>query len=362
MANNEYLNKNFLDSYGTKWLFDILTPNSGSLVFKAINDDLIEINNKIKINPAWNNGEEILSSLYTSSQSEQNYKDYSLNVYSNNICGQSSKQFTIEYGHKDGYGTTYDYVTEKTETKAVYKKYEKILIDSGTFNYSQIYAIKFNKKEVQDEIYAEFFTIKISNPATQSLYSTIINYDYFASQSAYENTSQKVIRLVSGSLESGIYYENGNPLFFGELYINNSVVILNPDTLNNRVGLNIQDSPDTNEKNAEKLYLAISSSIYNMNSNNYNYWAIVNTKNVNPVMTFPITIPTTYFNYSTNPSFYDDFGKIKTKQFLNDPTSYFTTIGLYNNKYELLAIAKLSTPFKKTFIEQYVFDINIEIK
>ena len=94
MANNEYLNKNFLDSYGTKWLFDILTPNSGSLIYTAITDESVDIQNKIKTTPAWNNGEVILSSVHTASQIEPNYKDYSLNVYSYDSCSVETKQFT----------------------------------------------------------------------------------------------------------------------------------------------------------------------------------------------------------------------------------------------------------------------------
>ena len=119
---------------------------------------------------------------------------------------------------------------------------------------------------------------------------------------------------------------------------------------------------DTNEKNTEKLYLSISSSINNMNSDVYSYWALVNFKRTNSILNIPISIPATSFNYSTNPTFYNDLGKVKTADFVNNPTTYFTTLGLYNSKYELLAVAKFSRPFKKTFAEQYVFDINLEIK
>lgn len=363
MTLKEYLNKNFLDTYGTKWIFDILTPNSGSLVFTAITDESIEIQNKIKITPAWNNGQVILSSLHTASQNEPNYKDYSLNVYSYDSCSVETKQFTIEYGHKNGYATSYDYVTQKTETKAIYKKYEKLLDDSSSFSYNHFFALKFNDVlETQDELYAEFFSIKLTNPYTSSNYSTLINYDYFISQSAYDYEKHPSITLVSGSLENGIYYENEIPLIFGKLYTDQSIVILDANKLNQFIGLQVQETPDSNEKSTEKLYHSISSSIHNMNTDLYSYWALVNLKRTNTVLNIPILIPANSFNYSTNPSFYNDMGKIKTAEFVNSPTTYFTTLGLYNNKYELLAVAKFSRPFKKSFTEQYVFDINLEIK
>lgn len=54
------------------------------------------------------------------------------------------------------------------------------------------------------------------------------------------------------------------------------------------------------------------------------------------------------FNYSTNPT-YTSASKIRVKTNSTDePVSYITTIGLYNDKNELMATAKLSEPLKKT--------------
>jgi len=54
------------------------------------------------------------------------------------------------------------------------------------------------------------------------------------------------------------------------------------------------------------------------------------------------------FNYSTNPT-YTNASKIRVKTNSSDePISYITTIGLYNEQNELMATAKLSEPLKKT--------------
>lgn len=54
------------------------------------------------------------------------------------------------------------------------------------------------------------------------------------------------------------------------------------------------------------------------------------------------------FNYSSNPT-YTSGSKIVTKNFAKDqPVSYITTVGLYSPDNELLAVAKLSEPIKKT--------------
>lgn len=54
------------------------------------------------------------------------------------------------------------------------------------------------------------------------------------------------------------------------------------------------------------------------------------------------------FNYSANPTYLSD-SKIRVKEVARDqPVSYITTVGLYSADKELLAVAKLSEPLKKT--------------
>ena len=56
------------------------------------------------------------------------------------------------------------------------------------------------------------------------------------------------------------------------------------------------------------------------------------------------------FNYSSNPSYIDPTtSQIRVKQSSFDqPVSYITTVGLYGANNELLAVAKVSEPIKKT--------------
>jgi hypothetical protein len=54
------------------------------------------------------------------------------------------------------------------------------------------------------------------------------------------------------------------------------------------------------------------------------------------------------FNYSANPTYLNG-SKIRVKTTSTDmPVSYITTVGLYNDKNELMAVAKLSEPLKKS--------------
>lgn len=58
------------------------------------------------------------------------------------------------------------------------------------------------------------------------------------------------------------------------------------------------------------------------------------------------------FNYTENPSFVDENGEVILSQFINNPQTYITTVGFYNDDNELLAVAKLSQPLPKNFTKE----------
>ena len=72
------------------------------------------------------------------------------------------------------------------------------------------------------------------------------------------------------------------------------------------------------------------------------------------------------FNYSSNPTYLSG-SKIRVKtipgsgnEFANPPISYVTTVGLYSPDNELLAVAKLSEPVKKTPINELNFRVRLD--
>lgn len=62
------------------------------------------------------------------------------------------------------------------------------------------------------------------------------------------------------------------------------------------------------------------------------------------------------FNYSTNRTFYrDDAENVIRPEFRDNPTTYITSVGFYNDRNQLIAFGRLSTPVKKTFTnERYI--------
>lgn len=71
-----------------------------------------------------------------------------------------------------------------------------------------------------------------------------------------------------------------------------------------------------------------------------------NTTEINSTIYF-CRVPHNKFNHSANPTYLSS-SQIRVKSVATDPpVAYITTVGLYNSKQELMAIAKLSEPLRK---------------
>ena len=67
------------------------------------------------------------------------------------------------------------------------------------------------------------------------------------------------------------------------------------------------------------------------------------------------------FNYSENPSYISgSTGEVIFPYFINNPQSYMTSIGLYNDSNELLAVAKLSKPLNKNFTKEALVRVKLD--
>lgn len=84
-----------------------------------------------------------------------------------------------------------------------------------------------------------------------------------------------------------------------------------------------------------------------------------NTTELNSTIYF-CRAPSNKFNYSSNPT-YVTGSKIKVKNQASDnPVAYVTTVGLYNAANELLAVAKLSEPLKKSVDNELTIRVRLD--
>jgi hypothetical protein len=65
------------------------------------------------------------------------------------------------------------------------------------------------------------------------------------------------------------------------------------------------------------------------------------------------------FNYSNNPTYIDADGFFVESTFETDPQTFITTIGLYNDSNELIAVAKTSQPVVKSFDKEVLIKVKL---
>ena len=67
------------------------------------------------------------------------------------------------------------------------------------------------------------------------------------------------------------------------------------------------------------------------------------------------------FNFSNNPTFFTaSTGDFTQPTFFKDPKVYITTVGLYNDSNELLAVAKLSQPVLKSYSREALIKVKLD--
>ena len=67
------------------------------------------------------------------------------------------------------------------------------------------------------------------------------------------------------------------------------------------------------------------------------------------------------YNHSQNPTYYSGSDNaLAVPSFRTDPKSYITTVGLYNDSNELLAVAKLSRPILKSTSREALIKVRLD--
>ena len=67
------------------------------------------------------------------------------------------------------------------------------------------------------------------------------------------------------------------------------------------------------------------------------------------------------YNHSQNPTYYSGSDNaLAVPSFRTDPKSYITTVGLYNDDNELLAVAKLSKPIIKSRSREALIKVKLD--
>lgn len=207
--------------------------------------------------------------------------------------------------------------------------------ESSDEKHQEVVFLNFSRLLVKDEIKKGSFSITLgTGSAHASPFSdTLTLTDSHASTNYRTN---------SPAGEFGTLKKSGSDELFGLVYYQAGVVALASASF----GTAIIDTDGNDFENA-----VVSSSINKIADgirNRVQDISFNNTTELNSSIYF-CRASHNEFNYSSNPTYLDN-GKIvvKDEDVAMPPRSYVTTVGLYSADNELLAVAKLSEPLKKT--------------
>ena len=336
--------------------------------FKRLETDDFVISADAISATVWSGGNPNLVAFFTSSTQEAGSSgNYYLNVYqTSSLLSDAEVQFAISYGNKHGSGSSFynSAVTGSSPTRTIYGQYRTLVLADETQDFifggvssSDFWALSIDRSRYKEKLFLGSLGLKISGSAG-TLYLT----DNSRTTNATSfNDAGRVYQLVSGSqgvVNTGVT-SNGYSVSQGSygLFLPDiGTIILNPLALSESIGLIPSQSFNGNGFNNRSLYRAINggagaaSGSFKLNSEE--------TISSNYIF---IRAKSSEFNYTENPSYISgSTGEVLYDLFINNPQTYVTTIGLYNDVNDLLAVAKISRPLLKDFTKEALVRVKLD--
>lgn len=320
---------------------------------------------------AWSNNASTLdgTDFFTDATQEasDSYKYY-LSVYNSNAAATKEVQFNIAYGNSLGSGSKYfnSNIPSKSPTSTVYGQFQNIVLGDedtdftfGTVTKNDFYAVTVERARFKGSMLPGTNTLTFGD-GSGSLLLTLTDNSKVATALTF-NEAGRVFQLVSGSNgdiytgrnANGYHPDSGSyGLFLPDIgtYILNAAA-LDGDKDGGGLALGTERAPDTANANTKRLFSYISGGAdFTLNSQ----------ENLTSDFVF-IRARNSEFNYSANPSFASgSVGDVTFTEFINQPQTFITSVGMYNDENELLATAKLSTPLKKDFTKEALIRVKLD--
>jgi hypothetical protein len=347
-------------------------------------DDFVVSSDAIS-STCWTTGNPTLTSFYTSStQVNGSSGDYYINVFDTPTT--SSVQFAIAYGNAVGSGSENysQLVNGKSPTATVFGQWQDLVIGDENTNFiwgntitgSEFFALPIERQCYKESLFLGSLTLRISS--SQGVISLTDNSNYVTSVQ-YTGGGTRVFQLITGSagVVAPITSRNtsdgysANSGSYGWLLPDIGTILLNPMALavpavsggialgysgSFAWGPNVVVSPATSAPN-QSANISLLNAI---TSSNASYFQLNSQETITSDFVF-VRPRSSEFNYSENPSFISgSTGEVLYSNFINNPQTYITTIGLYNDTNELLAVAKLSRPLSKNFTKEALVRVKLD--
>ena len=339
------------------------------------------------VSPMWSNDLTQLSTFYSWSAQEIDTAQgkFFLNVFQGDVSVTQSldSQFTIAYGHISGSGSSYfnALVPDKTPTRDVYGQFRSLIYgdENSSFQFGgtaytskDIIVISINRARYKESFNPGSFYLTIKSGSNQI---SLVDDSTVTTVSTYIGTT-RVYQLLSGSYSSNTqttvpsssnYTVSGS---YGIMLPDEGLVILNPRALALSSGPLGGVGAIFNEFSSSQAASYFTALTETFNLNNRMVFDMINTA-TNPTFSLQSyeTISSRYFftrvknaesNYTTNPTVIDSNGNLLYTQLIYNPQTYITTVGLYNNSGDLLAVAKLNKPLVKDFTKELLLRVKLD--
>ena len=322
----------------------------------------------------WSGNQPRLTEIYTSSiQDSSNSGQYYLHVYQTASTETTSAvQFDIAYADELGSGSlAYNVlVPGKSPSSTIYGQYQNIALGDdtdpfifGDYTGSYFYALSVERARYKESL--ALGTMALSLKGTQTL--TLTDNSKISTGNVYGNAG-RVYQVVSGSQGAVYTGTNANGWTatkgsYGLFLPDVGIVLLNAEALdlslgNGGIGLGTARNSNSNDANMTTLYTAISSSIVSgISGKTFR----LNSQETLASDFYFVRAQNAEFNYSSNPSFVSgSTGQLLWPTMQNNPQTFITTVGLYNDSNELCAVAKLSRPLVKDFTKELLVRVKLD--
>ena len=351
-----------------------VTTNS---VYKTFNTtDIVPAKNEIVTTGLWSNGSGSIggagvelvtgSDASAAGNSGSATDEYYYNVY---ITGSTTSEFAVAYGHISGAGAqTLDLDDNGTlPTKATYFQYRSLLTDtdepkfrfySGStvdgYSSDDFYAINVSRANYRERIDPGNWELLLSGSL-----GSIRLIDNSGEKFNLTNAGTNEYNIVSGTLNLGTNdpaiistYTASNGQGFGKFYPDYGIFILNPTALSASIGGEIAGATTTTSYDFKHKNL------FNAIKKGGDFQAR-RIENVSTAHYF-VRVNNREFNFSNNPTYVDATGSITEPTFQADPMTFITTVGLFNDANEMIAVAKTSRPIAKSFSKELLLKVKLD--
>ena len=324
--------------------------------------------------PVWSGGSATLTAFYTGSTQSGSSGNYYYDVF-NKVGSDSTRevQFAVAYGHFHGSGSL-STSAGNNPTKAIYRQFRNICLknttsatkfnfnangDGTTYNADDIFVISVNRARYREKLDPGNWELHLSGSGdSETTFLKLID-DSGATADSSIKASERVFNVVSGSIAAGTTDiktaaadENTTNGSYGLFYPDLGIIVLNATRLDVApLSLGTSETANTNMNNAFKL---VSASIEG------EHFKARREEQIKSSHYF-CRVRSDEYNWSQNPTYYSgDNAEVTNTTFIQDPKSYITTVGLYNDNNELLAVAKLSQPLLKSRDREAVIKVRLD--